>query len=111
MREEKRSEIIQDALNFLDDEMIKDVETLRGKVELEENNEFNATIPAKTLIEIGRLLENEKEVEIKVSSNKIVFITSKFPVMDFFIKLYLRLPLNSPPRMYLLKEPRTETGA
>ena len=30
MREEKRSEIILDALNALDDEMIKDVENLRG---------------------------------------------------------------------------------
>ena len=30
MREEKRSEIIHDALNFLDDEMIDEVENLRG---------------------------------------------------------------------------------
>ena len=42
-------------------------------VNVENTSDFNVTIPAKTLIEIGRLLENEKEVEIKVSSNKIVF--------------------------------------
>lgn len=36
MKEEKRSEIIQDALNFLDDEMIEDVEKLRGCIEKEE---------------------------------------------------------------------------
>lgn len=38
MREEKRSEIIQDALNFLDDEMIEEVESLRdGLVAAEES--------------------------------------------------------------------------
>ena len=30
MREEKKSEIILDALNFLDDEMIEEVDALRG---------------------------------------------------------------------------------
>ena len=33
MREEKRSEIIHDALNFLDDEMIEEVGKLREKEE------------------------------------------------------------------------------
>jgi len=32
MREEKRSELIHDALNFLDEEMIEDVDELRGSV-------------------------------------------------------------------------------
>lgn len=36
MRKEERSEIIQDALEFLDDEMIEDVEKLRGCVSKEE---------------------------------------------------------------------------
>ena len=35
MREEKYSEIIQDALNFLDDEMIEEVDRLRGGVSVE----------------------------------------------------------------------------
>ena len=32
MRAEKRSEIIHDALNFLDDEMIEEVDALRGQL-------------------------------------------------------------------------------
>lgn len=36
MRNEERSEIMQDALEFLDDEMIEDVENLRGFVEKED---------------------------------------------------------------------------
>ncbi len=36
MRDEKRSEIIHDALNYLDDEMIEDVENLRAKVDKKE---------------------------------------------------------------------------
>lgn len=36
MREEKRSEVIQDAINFLDDEMIEEVEELRGNKFTEE---------------------------------------------------------------------------
>ena len=35
MREEKYSEIIHDALNFLDDEMIEEVDHLRGGVSVE----------------------------------------------------------------------------
>ena len=30
MREEKKSEVIQDALNYLDDDMIEEVDILRG---------------------------------------------------------------------------------
>ena len=37
MREKMKSEIMQDALSFLDDEMIKEVEDLREKQELEKN--------------------------------------------------------------------------
>lgn len=36
MREEKQSEIIHDALNYLDDELIDDVEKLRGYIDKEE---------------------------------------------------------------------------
>lgn len=39
MREEKRCEIIHDALNFLDDELVEDVEKLRGFVEKEETEQ------------------------------------------------------------------------
>ena len=35
MKEEKYSEIIHDALNFLDDEMIEEVDRLRGGVSVE----------------------------------------------------------------------------
>ncbi len=53
MREKKRSEIIQDALEFLDDEMIEEVEKMRGgylKLDTEESQEItlNITEPKKT---------------------------------------------------------------
>lgn len=38
MREEKRSEIIHDALNMLDDEMIEEVEKLRGGIVAEKKS-------------------------------------------------------------------------
>ena len=37
MREEKKSEVIQDALNYLDDDMIEEVDILRGGVSFEKN--------------------------------------------------------------------------
>ena len=38
---------------------------------------FNVTIPAKTLNEISRIIENEKEVDINISDKKVVFTLPK----------------------------------
>jgi DNA polymerase-3 subunit beta len=43
------------------------------KINLKQNSEFNVTIPAKNLIEVGRLIENETKVEINVCERKIIF--------------------------------------
>lgn len=90
MREEKKSEIIHDALNFLDDEMIEEVDALRGGVSFEENKKvvkkiiswrrwisFAASICI--LIIVGGIwhgIEGEQDLQENVSSDKNAHIES-----------------------------------
>jgi DNA polymerase-3 subunit beta len=43
------------------------------KIKLKQLAEFNVTIPAKNLIEVSRLIENESRVTVNVSDRKIIF--------------------------------------
>lgn len=45
----------------------------RKIIELPTQQDFNITIPARTLNEIIRIIENEKNVEISVSDKKVIF--------------------------------------
>lgn len=45
----------------------------RKRVELETGREFNVTVPAKTLAEVGRVLDNERAVEITINDNRVCF--------------------------------------
>ena len=42
-------------------------------INLDENAAFNVTIPAKTLNEIGKILETEANITLSISSKKIIF--------------------------------------
>ncbi len=42
-------------------------------IDIENKDVFNVIIPSKTLLEVARTLENEKEIEIYVSEKKVVF--------------------------------------
>ena len=42
-------------------------------INLDENSTFNVTIPAKTLNEIGKILETELNITLSISSKKIIF--------------------------------------
>ena len=42
-------------------------------IELQQNVEFNVTIPAKNLTEVERLIDNESMVELHISDRKVIF--------------------------------------
>lgn len=43
-------------------------------IEIDSDCNFDVTLPAKTLNEINKIIENESNVEIKVSESKVIFI-------------------------------------
>ena len=45
----------------------------RKIIDLDENATFNVTIPAKTLNEIGKILETESNINLSISQKKIIF--------------------------------------
>ncbi len=45
----------------------------RKEIELDDVPYFNANVPAKVMVEVEKLLENEEEVTISVSEQKIIF--------------------------------------
>ncbi len=45
----------------------------RKTISINTKEPFNVTIPAKTLMEIGRSLENEKNVEVNISDKRVCF--------------------------------------
>lgn len=62
MKEEKRSEIMQDALQYLDDEMIENVEKLRGGVRKEDVELYsNNHMEAENEINLSKIMKKNKK--------------------------------------------------
>lgn len=77
----------------------------RKTINIQTGQEFNVTIPAKTLVEIGRVLDNERNVEISLNDKRVCFtmvhtiivsrvISNPYPNTDKIIPDYFSMELS-----------------